>query len=289
MDTKQNPFSFYDFLGYLIPGAIFLYGILLTLGHFDANETAFTYVEKHLSFDKPDRYIPFVLLAYITGHFLSFISSITIERFSLWAHGYPSKYLLRIKHEGYFQVEEKKVQRYFIRGFVWMLLTPISILDWIFGKRLGMYELYAKPLDPLLVTVLKNRIESLMVDHAEVEYKDEFGPIGELDFFRYAYHFAVENAPNHLSKMQNYVALYGLLRTLALISLSAFWMLSAHILLLEYLRTTPVFWLLASMALLTYLIFMAFVKFYRRFSLEALMAMAVTYQHPLKTQNAHKK
>ena len=27
MESKQNPFSFYDFLGYFTPGAIFLYGL----------------------------------------------------------------------------------------------------------------------------------------------------------------------------------------------------------------------------------------------------------------------
>ena len=286
MDTKQNPFSFYDFLGYLIPGAVFLYGVLLMLGHLDANETSFSFVEKHLSFEKSEIYIPFILLAYITGHFLAFISSITIERYSLWAHGYPSKYLLGIKHASYFSAKEKVFLRFVMRLIVGFLLAPISILDWLLGKELGLYELYAKPLDPLLIAVLRSRIDSLIIHHGQIEPKEEYGSADELDFFRYAYHFAVENAPNHLSKMQNYVALYGFLRTLTLISLIAFWILLWHIVNLKSFGLTAAIILIASISFLTYMIFMAFVKFYRRFSLEALMAMAVTYQFPPIAENA---
>lgn len=279
MDIKQNPFSFYDFLGYLIPGAIFLYGILLIVGHFDQQETPLSFVIKHLSFDKAEIYIPFILLAYVIGHFLGFISPITVERYSLWAHGYPSKYLLGLGYNNYFDVKDKKFLRVTIRALVFVLLLPISVLDWLLGKKIGMYELYAKSLDPLLIAVLRKRIESLIDDHANIANREKYGKAGAVDFFRYVYHYAVENAPNHFPKMQNYVALYGFLRTLTLISIIMFWALLWHI-------TTDNFffckgwWLIISFAGLAFLLFMAFVKFYRRFSLEALMAMAVTYRKP---------
>ena len=92
MDVKQNPFSIYDFLGYLIPGAVFLYGTLFIFEHISPlNDGAFGFNAANLSFEKPETYVPFVLLAYVVGHFLSFLSSITVERYSIWAHGYPSK------------------------------------------------------------------------------------------------------------------------------------------------------------------------------------------------------
>ncbi len=277
MTIKQNPFSFYDFLGYLIPGAVFLYGLLLIVGHLSSNETAIGFVTSRLSFDKAEIYIPFTLLAYITGHFISFLSSITIERYSIWAHGYPSKYLLGIPSKGYLYVEESKPIRLTMRFLVFLALAPISVLDWVLGKKAGMRDLYAKPLDKLLIEVLRKRIECLIDEHAQVDDRPSHGKAGQLDFFRYAYHYAVENAGNHLPKMQNYVALYGFLRTLTFIALLLFWIIVWHTIAAEmsYLASIVAIF---SAAITTYLLFMGFVKFYRRFSLEALMAMAVTYR-----------
>ena len=97
----------------------------------------------------------------------------------------------------------------------------------------------------------------------------------DLDFFRYVYHYALENAPSHVTKMQNYVALYGFLRTIAFIAVVVFWVGVWHAFMgLSGIWTSVL--MVAVSAVLAYLMFMAFVKFYRRFSLEALMAMAVT-------------
>lgn len=277
MDPKQNPFSFYDFLGYLIPGAVFLYGVLLIVGHLSQSDTAIGFVTTKLSFDRAEIYIPFVLLAYIVGHFLNFISSITVERYSIWAHGYPSKYLLAIPSKGYLDVDENKGIRRVMRAFVFVALAPISILDWVLGAKGGMRDLYAKPLDKLLVEVLRRRIESLIDHHAQVTDRQSHGQAVRLDFFRYAYHYAIENAPNHVPKMQNYVAIYGFLRTITLISLMLFWIIVWHVVTSGI---SCIFGVLtiSVVATTTYLLFMGFVKFYRRFSLEALMAMAVTYR-----------
>jgi len=277
MEMKQNPFSFYDFLGYLIPGAVFLYGMLLIFGHISSEYSAIDFIVNQLAFDKAEIYIPFVLLAYIAGHFLSFISSITIERYSIWAHGYPSKYLLGIPSKSYFQVEENKALRKIMRVSVLILLAPISILDWLVGAKAGLRELYAKPLDKLLVYVLRRRIESLIDNHAQVPDRNAHGKAGQLDFFRYVYHYAVEHAHNHVPKMQNYVALYGFLRTLTLISLLLFWIVAWHLITGKMSLVFNLLVILIS-ASMSYLLFMGFVKFYRRFSLEALMAMAVTYR-----------
>lgn len=274
MDIKPNPFSLYDFLGYLIPGAIFIYGFLLVLNHVYLATISLSSIATQLHFEKEEIYIIFILVAYVWGHILSFLSSITIERYSIWAHGYPSKYLLGVKKSDYFPKGDKL--RCVIRFIVGLGLFPIVIMDWILGAKAGMRDLYAKPLDELLINLLRNKIDLLMASHAEVvpDVK-EHGGASETDFFRYAYHYAVENAPNHLAKMQNYVALYGFLRTLTLIAVLTFWDLFWH----ATSAAIPLsisLWLMLVATIFTYLLFMAFVKFYRRFSLEALMAMSVT-------------
>lgn len=281
MDLKQNPFSFYDFLGYFTPGALFLYGLIAAYAHAQPGTDVLSYIAAKLSFEQPEIYIPFILVAYAIGHFLSFLSSISVERYSIWAFGYPSKYLLGLRHAGYYAIEEKREIRGLMRTLVALLLAPIVAMDWLLGAKAGLRDLYAKKLDLLLIAALKGKLLKLMGEHANITPSD-YGNAAEADFFRYAYHYAVENAPNHLPKMQNYVALYGFLRTLTLLSVVVFWGIVWHAIRGTF--TYPQSWvLLVSSMLISYVLFMAFIKFYRRFSLEALMALAVSYQTPTQT------
>ncbi len=103
MDEK-NPFSIYDFLGYLFPGSLALF-ILYVICKVDAsvdNVLPFSYVESFMGFlrDKNTEIdiwkvgLPFIVVAYILGHLFSYLSSITVEYMTNRAFGYPSKYLL---------------------------------------------------------------------------------------------------------------------------------------------------------------------------------------------------
>ncbi|MFZ3153301.1 hypothetical protein [Pseudomonas sp.] len=277
MELKQNPFSFYDFLGYFTPGALFLYSCLAAYQHAQSQSASLESIANSIGLEKAEAYVPFVLLAYTFGHILSFISSVTIERYSLWAMGYPSKYLLGVKGSGYFSFSSNKNLRLAIRLLVFVIILPVSLMDFFIGKFLGLRELYAKPLDAMLANLIKDKIYALMKSKGGLKAPEKHGKASDTDFFHYAYHYAVEHAPNHLPKMQNYVALYGFLRTLTLLSILFFWAMVWHA--IEQ-RTPP---LTASatlllLSMLCYLLFMAFVKFYRRFSLEALMAASVVYQ-----------
>lgn len=270
---KQNPFSLYDFLGYFTPGVIFLYGCMAAIGHSNLDESLIKYVKQYQSLDKPEFYIPFILTAYVSGHFMSFLSSITVENYSNWAFGYPSKYLLGEKHDGYFSVSKDKLLHITIRILVGVIFTPVVLFDLIFGQIVGARVLYVKSLDDLLTNTLRKKINKLFIEHAEVE---NIKNLINDDFFRYVYHYTVENAPNHLPKMQNYVALFGFLRTITLISVIFFWISVLHVAYGSFSCLLSVILLVLS-AITTFIFFLGFVKFYRRFSLEALMAFAVTY------------
>lgn len=276
MELKQNPFSFYDFLGYFTPGALFLYSVLATYQHSSSEVVSLESISMSIGLDKADAYVPFVLFAYTIGHILSFISSVTIERYSLWAMGYPSKYLLGVKNSGYFSTDSNKTLRTCIRLLVFFIILPVSLMDLFIGKFLGLRELYAKALDEMLANLIKSKIYSLIKSKGNLN-PESHGSASNTDFFHYAYHYAVEHAPNHLPKMQNYVALYGFLRTLTLLSVILFWAIAWHVI-SQTTSTTLAILMLISMSTLCYLLFMAFVKFYRRFSLEALMATSVAYQ-----------
>jgi len=284
MDFKQNPFSFYDFLGYFTPGALLIYGVMAGIAHTQSSLSILDYIATNLSFGKPELYIPFILVAYTLGHILSFISSGIIERYSIWSVGYPSKYLLGIASTDYFEVEKPKVLRVIIRVIVPILLAPITLFDLVLGKIMGFRDLYAKPLDRLLISVITIKVAQLMQYHAGLDKPPSDTNVRQADFFRYVYHYTVENAPNHLPKMQNYVALYGFLRTITLLAVMFFWALVWHAFrgLVDYVEA---FVMIASSGVFAFVTYMAFVKFYRRFSLEAFMALAVSLELRPTNQN----
>ena len=229
MPAKQNPFSLFDFLGYFIPGAFFLYALLFLFAYIQPTLLHSDAIVRYLSFEKPDIYIPFVILSYIVGHLLSFISSITIEQYSIWQFGYPSKFLLGFPCRGYFSVEEPKYFHHFIRLIIALIILPITMHDLVCGKLFRMREFYTKSLDTLLADVIKRKIKSIAISRAKVSDPQVYDIAIEHDFFRYIYHYALENAPNHLDKMQNYVALYGFLRTIALMFVCFFWIIVLHV------------------------------------------------------------
>lgn len=221
MELKQNPFSLYDFLGYLTPGAIFIYGAMVILAH--AGALAGDVIEA-LSFEKRQMYVPFVLTSYTVGHLLSFISSVFIEKYTVWIVGYPSKYLLGFKPSKYFS------GNCLIRSIVGLFLLPISLTEYLLNLTVNYRSTYAQSLDILLITIIKVKMHSLFEEKSGLTNPPNDAPMSNTDFFRFAYHFAVETAPNHYPKMQNYLAIYGFLRTMTLISVLFFWGAILHML-----------------------------------------------------------
>ena len=126
---KQNPFSIYDFLGYLVPGSIFIYAFVII--DYIKKNGAFSIQEctKYIGDVSLDNIFLFVIVAYILGHILSFVSSSSVELYANWRYFYPSKYLLDIKHKGYWR-SARKWQDVVWRVFIMVALSPIFILDW---------------------------------------------------------------------------------------------------------------------------------------------------------------
>lgn len=273
MDPKQNPFSLYDFLGYFVPGAIFLYLLMLGRTLIATDASLDVLMKQQANVLNIDALLPFVLLSYILGHIASFISSVTIEKYSVWAYGYPSRYLLGMKVVPYFTVPEPKILRRALRVLIWLALLPITLPDLLLGRLLGMKELYAKPLDSMLKTILVRKADLLVRDNSSLEHPEDFyKEIERHDIFRFLYHWVVERSAAHGQKMQNYVALYGFLRTMSLIGVASTWAYGGLWLSGSATRGLVPF---GALFICTYILFMSFMKFYRRFSLEALMAAAV--------------
>jgi hypothetical protein len=274
LNAKSSPFSIYDLIGYFIPGAsaLFICSTLLTVNghHWFHGQIA--------SVDSLEAYLPFFLAAYAVGQLNALLSSLTIERYAIYAHGYPSKTLLNLPHVGYWSSVGK------LWGWVLaVVILPVSVIDCALGRVLGLSKFSGRPLDNLLDTILRRRIYRLL---RTFNYGQKINPHGDAvssDFFRLVYHYAVENAPSHLPKMQNYVALFGFFRAFALIFVLAFWLEVAFGLRSLDIDVSVDWYALGRLSLfgvLSYLFFVGFLKFYRRFSLEALLAAAVVFEPP---------
>jgi hypothetical protein len=269
---KQNPFSLYDFLGYLVPGTVLISGTLVLRGIAVANDHWFSSIIQQFGFlAKVELYLPFIVLAYSVGHLLSFGSAVTVERFSVWTIGYPSKFLLQDQKP----VEPLHKWRVLI---VQVAIIPIVFLEWIVRKKIGASDLYAKRLDEAASRALLLKIKDFASKEVGLRDKEFDGT----DVFRFVYHYVVEHSAHHLIKLQNYVALYGFLRTLALIAVLFFWIgVFQFVWVLVRGFAWPViagwFVLTLGFAVLSFVLYLDFVKFSRRFSLEAFMALSAIY------------
>jgi hypothetical protein len=270
--VKQNPFSFYDFLGYMLPGAVLLYLLTFVFGidglisvlslNEDSNSTA----SQLLSF------IPAVISSYLLGHILAIGSSALIESFSNYSNGYPSEFLFGVKVNSYLNSDSTigNVGRIIL----WVVILPISVFKLVLKDvcQIKMFN-QAKYLPSPLKEAAFTKCKKLLNDEIEVDTSMltiENGIDG--DYLRLLYHFIFEHSERHANKLQNYVALYGLTRNVSFVFILSFW----GALISTFTTSSDIsWWHVGSFATLAYIFYIGFVKFYRRYSLEAVMAASV--------------
>lgn len=272
---NQNPFSIYDFLGYLIPGGLFLYllyfcGITLDWDVIIQIKKTAIAQESTLSLLG---YSSIVILAYIIGHAIAICSAFLVEKYMNDTLQYPSIYLFWELNNN-FKDEVKKgwgrKSKYFI---IKTILCPIWFLDIFTFNKLYSRELTRELAKPLWEKLTSSYQKIFSVDLNQL--KTSYALQGDL--FRLAYHYSYEHSSNHQPKIQNYVALYGFCRNVCLVFLLFFWV--AFVTLITNVLTDERFGfnIISSltMLLMTYVFYCGFVKFYRRFTLEVFMAFSV--------------
>lgn len=123
----------------------------------------------------------------------------------------------------------------------------------------------------------------MKMNHLQIYFQIQPVNNSNMDFHRVVYHCEYERQKTHAVKMDNYVALYGFLRAVALI----FNCLVLYLILtIDY--DAFIDWklvrLLNLMLLVSYLFFMGFMKFYRQFTLESFMCDSYIVE---RSENAH--
>ncbi|WP_155657233.1 hypothetical protein [Aliivibrio fischeri] len=273
MKVKQNPFSFYDFLGYMLPGAVLLYIVTFIFGVDDIvtklslEETSNSTASQLLSF------IPAVICSYLLGHVLAIGSSALIEAFTNYSNGYPSEFLFDVKPEAYLSSDTCGGQ--LGRVVLWFLILPISVFKLVLKDtlKIKMFN-QAKSLPKSLREATFKKCIAILSEDIKVDtsqMKLENGIDG--DYLRLLYHFIFENSERHSGKLQNYVALYGLTRNVSFVFIVLFWGAVYSYFFARQLNIGLMH--IGLFATLAYVFYIGFVKFYRRYSLEAVMAASV--------------
>jgi hypothetical protein len=120
--------------------------------------------------------------------------------------------------------------------------------------------------------IIRDKKQTL-IKHLGCENIQEFGDIKDIDFFRVILHYTYEHSKTHQSKMYNYVALYGFHRTICFLTVVLHWCILIHGIIFSDLFSIKCFILLFITGVLSYIFFMGFMKFYRRYTLEGFMTL----------------
>lgn len=300
MEPKSPQFSAYDFLGYLLPGLVFMALADCTwLYHVKPCSFSLEFLVKRYSELSWNNAIPLALLGYFFGHMVSFCSSIIIEGHAKRMHGEPSTLGIRNYAFDYFHAGKWRAGRRveyvsliffrFVRGVV---VFPIGWIECIFARMLSLSKRFNGRINSILLACLESAeqrlLERLGVD-AKIRLSDG---TAELQWGngleRLGLHYALETASAHVTSLRNYVVLYGFLRSMTFILLISAWTVSVHLFLQN--QWMNGFVILVSSGLLIAPCYCAFLKLWTRYHREALMAFlaATAKNSPLNESQASK-
>lgn len=223
---NKNPFSIYDFLGYLFPGLIFL-AMIVFISHLDRGPLQdyfdfSKYIEllrSEKNYDWWESTVFVIVSSYVFGHIVAYSSASTIEYFTNHLFGYPSHYLLHKQKISYGSINRRYFEESTKGSKVWrvmvaVILLPITLVMLIFGIGCSLINFIVRPLDEY---VCKSILSKLVTLSATLKLENP-NVNSNTDYHRIVMHYVYLNIPNCQRKVDNYIAMYGFLRAMTLIS-----------------------------------------------------------------------
>ena len=319
---NKNPFSIYDFLGYLFPGLsamlIVIYIIFLgteaSIEEYFSSATFLDIFKKNMDIAWWQSTVIIILLSYISGHIIAYLSSVIVEDFSNRIYNYPSYYLLHTNHFNIKSLKscESECLKWQKPKFIWkylrwianrcyiisyfkenkgksrklwciiefILIFPVSLFFLTIGAVCGLGQFITRPLDQYIINSVHIKLwklaETLKLHQPDVNSRQ--------DYHRIVMHYVYLNIPNCQRKIDNYIAIYGFLRACTLITCLFFdYLFFIQLCTIEeyfnaysyvaYEINWTAIKILLLLATLCVVLFMGFVKFYRRFTLENYMVL----------------
>ncbi|EFZ7848109.1 TPA: hypothetical protein OQX59_004012 [Shigella flexneri] len=279
---NQNPFSFYDFLGYLIPGGFFILLMYFCGLTFDLDIVIdlTELLRGQSQIFGILNYGSIVIISYIAGHFISITSAFFIEKYMNEELQYPSEYLFNKLSDDKKNVltpssdkQNEDTKRKIKYCIIKVMLFPIIPWDYATQKLCYSQSLPFQLANTTWLMIKEGYEKKFRIDDKLLNIRTGLHD----DLFRLAYHYVYEFSNQHQTKIQNYVALYGFCRNICLVFVITFW-ISFLTLIYRAIEGGAVFYISISTLLsffFVYVFYVGFVKFYRRYTLEVLMAFAV--------------
>lgn len=279
---NQNPFSFYDFLGYLIPGGFFILLMYFCGLTFDLDIVIdlTELLRGQSQIFGILNYGSIVIISYIAGHFISITSAFFIEKYMNEELQYPSEYLFNKLSDDKKNVltpssdkQNEDTKRKIKYCIIKVMLFPIIPWDYATQKLCYSQSLPFQLANTTWLMIKEGYEKKFRIDDKLLNIRTGLHD----DLFRLAYHYVYEFSNQHQTKIQNYVALYGFCRNICLVFVITFW-ISFLTLIYRAIEGGAVSYISISTLLsffFVYVFYVGFVKFYRRYTLEVLMAFAV--------------
>ncbi|HAH8446248.1 TPA: hypothetical protein HIR47_003800 [Escherichia coli] len=279
---NQNPFSFYDFLGYLIPGGFFILLMYFCGLTFDLDIVIdlTELLRGQSQIFGILNYGSIVIISYIAGHFISITSAFFIEKYMNEELQYPSEYLFNKLSDDKKNVltpssdkQNEDTKRKIKYCIIKVMLFPIIPWDYATQKLCYSQSLLFQLANTTWLMIKEGYEKKFRIDDKLLNIRTGLHD----DLFRLAYHYVYEFSNQHQTKIQNYVALYGFCRNICLVFVITFW-ISFLTLIYRAIEGGAVSYISISTLLsffFVYVFYVGFVKFYRRYTLEVLMAFAV--------------
>lgn len=275
MEIKEKPFSVYDFLGYLIPGYLLHYGYLLLFNNPLCELNKIT--ENINNGNEILYYIQLLIVFYISGHIVSYLSSATIEKYLFKIFGSPA--------DNFIGYTNKNRCICLIDIIVIVFLLPISAIDCVRKFIFSINKPHSNHLDETLQKCAKKKLKDFLISEINLCDPKIINNIDgvvhpNINYFSSAYYYVIENYPEHLQRINNYVALYGFLRSVTFVLVLFSW---------SFLINSRIFYEVSTIngkalfgsfefSILSYITYLAYVKFHRRFSEHVVMGICVNYK-----------
>lgn len=291
--VERMPFTVYDIVGYLAPGFITLYGALIfidpTSNSIISESLHFEEVFHSSALQQVTTAIAILILSYLCGHIVSFLSSITVERLLVIWQGYPSGWAFRAYLGASWwdlvlasipqELTQKKKQDSFssireAQNFLSFLLLHIFLLPLILGflasALVGARRSVIKAVPSALIR------ESLFCSDkmgCPIQ-SDQINKENVGDWFKWISAHVTNTNNVAFLRMYNYLTIYGFLRAMVFILNGASWLtfISAYPSQLPSMSTAA-FIVPAICAATATVCFLEYIKFYRRYTEESISAI----------------
>jgi hypothetical protein len=294
MRVERLPFTVYDIIGYLFPGLILLVGIIF-LGEFLNVISVISLIDNFGTKLTVLAGLFLLVSAYALGHVISLVGSLTIEKLITTSVGYPSQYLLpnqkteyasegsdangRIKHavNSICIKNSSNSSVKLVRFCFFPLYFLIRILNFF-----GLFVHLVKQIDKRPKVIFDNRFSSAFGAARDTLEGKEWFSLVESSIWHHS--------PGGAARMYNYLTIYGFCRNLSLVNYGFFILafisflffpieysadaansplpISISIIAVNQFWTLLMLWLTA--LFLSAVLMFGFLKFYRRYSYEAI-------------------